>query len=72
MKPKKIKTLEVGNYKTIKRKKVQITYIIHSVDGGDDLAFGYLQKGKKQSPMLWKLNGKHLRNKKHNIKKRCE
>lgn len=72
MKSKKITILSVGLYKTVKRKKVQITHIVSSIDGGEDIAVGYLFKGKKSSPMIWKLNGKHMRNKKHNIKKRCD
>ena len=71
MKSKKISILSVGLYKTIKRKKVQILHIVSSIDGGEDIAVGYLFKGKKPSPMIWKLNGKHMANKKHNIKKRC-
>lgn len=67
---KKIKLLEIGEYKTIKRKTVQITHIIHSVDGGDDVAFGYIKKGKKSLPNLWNINGKHMHNKKFNIKKK--
>ena len=70
-KAKKVEILTIGLYKTIKRKKVQITHIIHSVDGGEDVAFGYIFKGKKSKPNLWKLNGKHLNNKKFNLKKQC-
>lgn len=68
---KKIQILLIGDYKTVKRKKVQITHIISSIDGGDDIAFGYLFKGKKSYPNLWQINGKHMTHKKLNIKKRC-
>ena len=69
---KKIAILSIGTYKTVKRKKVQITHLVSSIDGGEDVAFGYLYKGKKPVPMLWTLKGKHMTSKKHNIKKRCE
>lgn len=69
---KKTSVVTIGTYKTVKRKKIQITHIITSIDGGDDVAFGYLYKGKKVVPMLWKMNGKHMINKKYNIKKKCE
>jgi hypothetical protein len=68
---KKIAILTTGLYKTVKRKKVQILHIVSSIDGGENIAVGYLFKGKKASPMIWKLNGKHMKNKKLNIKKRC-
>lgn len=71
MKLKKISILSVGLYKTVKRKKVQILHIVSSIDGGEDIAVGYLFKGKKAHPMIWKLNGKHMTTKKYNIKKAC-
>jgi hypothetical protein len=75
MKQKSLKRnviLSIGKYKTTKLKKVQITHLISSIDGGEDVAFGYLFKGKKSTPMLWNMNGKHVQHKKYNIKKQCE